>query len=218
MEETKSRRQTAFLTSESRLKQEYQLIKAHAPLGVYVVPHPTDLRVMHGALFVRQGEYKNGVFRFRIELPEIYPAAYPSIAFITSVYHPLVHPETGDLSLKPRFPLWNPENCFVFRVLEYLKRIFYFQDHWSHHDSIQNFEAFEAHMQDHEGLFQAKVDECVLKSQASLYEGPQDFMIRFTHFSTVHQKLLDALKFKDKETTEEQQCDAFMRWFKTQFL
>lgn len=206
------------MTSESRLKQEYQLIKNHAPLGLYVVPHPADLRTMNGVLFIRQGEYKNGIFRFKIELPEHYPVTYPIVTFVTYVYHPLVHPETGELALKPRFQTWNPESCFVFRVLDYMKKIFYFQDHWTHKDSILNQEAFDAFIQSADTAFQAKVDECVLRSQAAIYENPQDFMIRFTHFNSVHQKLLDALQFKDKETTEEQQCEAFMRWFKTQFL
>ena len=40
--------------------------------GVYIVPDLHDLRVWHGAIFVRRGYYANGFFKFRVELSRNY--------------------------------------------------------------------------------------------------------------------------------------------------
>ena len=80
---------------------EYKNLKDHGPLGIYVnnfyfilieinrevkiLPSFDNLRVWHGVLFVRSGLFKNGVFRFRVDIPEeyavIFLAARPLINF-----------------------------------------------------------------------------------------------------------------------------------------
>ena len=43
---------------------EYKHLKHHAPRGMYVLPSFTDRRCWHGVVFLRQGLYKRGIFKF----------------------------------------------------------------------------------------------------------------------------------------------------------
>ena len=114
-----------------QLLVEYTSLKTYAPLGMYVIPQLANMRVWHGVIFIRQGEYKGGVFRFKIEIPYSYPQTIPAVFFHTYVYHPLIHPETGELALGPQFPSWEPGKHFIFSILAYIKKIFYFKDCWT---------------------------------------------------------------------------------------
>lgn len=53
----------------------------------------------NGVLFVHQGPYEGGVFKFRIDFPMAgFPLNLPSVRFTTprQVFSPLVHFESGD--------------------------------------------------------------------------------------------------------------------------
>lgn len=62
----------------------------------------------------RLGPYRNGIFKFTISFPELYPVSPPTITFHTSIYHPLIAPHTpsshtpGAFSLRHGFPRWFP--------------------------------------------------------------------------------------------------------------
>jgi ubiquitin-protein ligase len=56
--------------------------------------------VWEGAVFVRQGLYKGGVFKFLISVPDGYPKEWPSVKFTTPLLHPQVDPQ-GFLNLTP---------------------------------------------------------------------------------------------------------------------
>ncbi len=91
------------------------MLKKLAPYGVYVMPSIDNIRSKHammhnttlgwnGVIFVRQGYYKNAILRFIISFPEEYPVVAPTVNFTSPVYHPLIHPETGELDLSVLFP------------------------------------------------------------------------------------------------------------------
>ena len=50
--------------------QEYRDLGNRPPRHVYVLPVPGSVLEFHGVLFVQQGFYSRGVFRFRIEFPK----------------------------------------------------------------------------------------------------------------------------------------------------
>ena len=85
-------RQNQEKLRDYQLLVEYTSLKAYSPLGVYILPQIANMRVWHGVIFIRQGEYKGGIFRFKIDLPYDYPMTSPSVFFHTYVYHPLIHP------------------------------------------------------------------------------------------------------------------------------
>ena len=56
-------------------------------------------------MFVRNGLYKEGKFKFRADF-KAFPEHPPQICFVSEVYHPLVNAETGELDLNvPPEPL-----------------------------------------------------------------------------------------------------------------
>ena len=78
---------------KQRILLEYKHLKEYSPSGVYVIPslHCTD--VLYGVIFVRDGDYKNAIFKFKITLPRNYNChmnCHPSIQFSSEVFHPYV--------------------------------------------------------------------------------------------------------------------------------
>ncbi len=77
-----------------KLSIEYKHLKQHCPGGVYLVPSFEDLRLFHGAIFVRRGAFMNGIFRFTLTCPPRYNdfGSHPILRFSSYVYNPHVHP------------------------------------------------------------------------------------------------------------------------------
>ena len=50
-------------------------------------------------MFVREGPFKDGIFKFQMNIPSSYPAKAPEVTFITKVYHPFVDLKSGKLDL-----------------------------------------------------------------------------------------------------------------------
>ena len=48
---------------------------------------------------MREGVYKDGIFKFEINIPNSYPAKPPEITFITRIYHPMIDFSTGKLDI-----------------------------------------------------------------------------------------------------------------------
>lgn len=96
----------------------------HCPRGLYVTPDTTTpARVWHGVLFLSHGYYRDAVFRFRVHIPDTYPAGAPTVHFLTDVYHPLV---TADrrLVMTTRFPQWRPRKDHMHNVLAFVRDVF----------------------------------------------------------------------------------------------
>ncbi|CAB4434200.1 unnamed protein product [Rhizophagus irregularis] len=102
----------------------------HCPSGVYVMPSGDNFHTWYGVLFVHKGYYKNGVFKFKLEIPSDYPERPPAVKFIfnlinnNGLFHPLVDPDTGSFSLSQQFNDWAPHKYYIFHVLHYIKKSF----------------------------------------------------------------------------------------------
>lgn len=81
------------------------------------------IAVWYGVIFVHQGYYSSGAFKFRVAIPEAYPEYPPSVTFISDMFHPLID-SGGNLSLSQQFPTWRPCEDYIFHVLHYIKNIF----------------------------------------------------------------------------------------------
>lgn len=57
------------------------------------------LLAWHGVIFIREGPYKDGIFKFEIRIPSSYPKSAPEVYFTTIVGHPLIDPYKGKLDL-----------------------------------------------------------------------------------------------------------------------
>ncbi|CAG8756213.1 8994_t:CDS:2, partial [Racocetra persica] len=106
----------------------------HCPSGVYVMPSADNFYIWYGVLFIHKGYYKGGVFKFKLNIPTEYPfydGKYPpTVHFISKLinddglFHPLIHPETGNFSLTQQFKDWASHKYYIFHVLHYVKKSF----------------------------------------------------------------------------------------------
>lgn len=62
----------------------------------------------------------------------------PKVFFTNYIFHPLIDSDTGELNLAPQFPAWRPRKDFIFLILTYLKKIFYFKDNWTAAQHVKN--------------------------------------------------------------------------------
>lgn len=58
------------------------------------MPTLENNRELHGVIFLRRGLYRNGVFRFKVMLPNAYNSvdSHPLISFDPPIFNPLVDP------------------------------------------------------------------------------------------------------------------------------
>ncbi|KAJ3226954.1 hypothetical protein HK099_003746 [Clydaea vesicula] len=97
----------------------------HLPAGLYVMPVVNNLYEWYGVIFIHRGYYKEGVFKFKLTIPESYPLEGPKINFITDMFHPLISTNFDrEFSLKQQFSKWRPQKDFICHVLHYLKNCF----------------------------------------------------------------------------------------------
>lgn len=60
-----------------------------------------------GVIFLRQGIYSQGVFRFHLVIPANFPGSEPPrVFFLSNVFHPSVDPATNELDVERSFPTW----------------------------------------------------------------------------------------------------------------
>ncbi|XP_076111269.1 AKT-interacting protein homolog A-like isoform X2 [Mytilus galloprovincialis] len=146
---------------EYSLMAEYKLLMQQKIPGCYLMPSALSPLIWYGILFMRQGLYQEGVFRFKLTIPDNFPdGECPSLVFDFPVFHPLVDPSTGELDVKRAFPKWRKNNNHVWQVLLYSRRCFYKIDT----KSPWNPEASVLYEEDTD-LFKKKVSETVAVSK-----------------------------------------------------
>ena len=84
-----------------KLAIEFKYLRKHAPGGVYLMPELENIRILHGVIFLRRGLYRDGVFRFQINLPLAYNDVnmHPEIIFTPPVFNPLIDPVVSLLAI-----------------------------------------------------------------------------------------------------------------------
>ena len=160
-----------------KLLIEYKQLAHIAPRGVYVLPSFDDMFLWHGVIFVRRGHYGGGIFKFRYQLPPTYPSigSRPSVVFTSRVYHPLVHPDSGELELHNAFPNWDPTQHFNVSVLTFIKKIFYLRDF--HVEFPYNAAANDT-WRDDKRAFLDEANRCVQESLEQRHENEPGSSIR----------------------------------------
>ena len=83
------------------------------PSGIYVLPILDDIKskikyiliitlVWQGVIFIKEGPYKGGMYKFEIRFPQNYPLKHPEVFFINKIIHPLIQDNTGKLDITVR--------------------------------------------------------------------------------------------------------------------
>lgn len=85
-------------------------------LGIYVIPSLKDMNSTHyffffhklyltnnivwnAVIFIRNGLYADGKFKFTVIFPKEFPKVKPIVKFLFPIYHPLIDPANGNLDL-----------------------------------------------------------------------------------------------------------------------
>mmetsp|Transcript_41356 Transcript_41356/g.81094 ORF Transcript_41356/g.81094 Transcript_41356/m.81094 type:complete len:271 (-) Transcript_41356:261-1073(-) len=131
----------AYQSQLARIKvlQELKALATLPVIGVYVAPFPDNMLELAGVVFVTEGHFKTGVFRFTISIPCSYPSTAPTISFSNPVYHPLVSlPPAQNLDTSVMFSQWNSKQHNLRSVLGYVKDIFTETGYWEERPSAVN--------------------------------------------------------------------------------
>ncbi|XP_037503876.1 AKT-interacting protein isoform X3 [Rhipicephalus sanguineus] len=178
------------------------------------------LNMWFGVLFIRQGLYQGGVFRFTLRIPENYPDGdCPDLVFESPIFHPLIDPVTGELDIKRSFLKWRKNVNFLWQVLLCARRAFYKIET----QTPLNPEAATLYEQNLE-QFKLKVAESLASCEQRLYESPATDDSHALHFlpwdSTVEERvsqrhILDkVLVGTAEETVEDSPSSVGLTWVK----
>jgi len=171
---------------------EYKMLKEDAPRGVYLLPAQDNLREYFGVIFVEAGLYRGAIFRFRVELSKQYPSngALPCVYFVSRVFHPYVHPSSGDLNMNAGFPSWHTPEHTLGSMLAFVKQIFYLQDYGV--PDPTNFQAAQLWTRNQNSFLQ-RVEDCVSLSIEKRLKNDTESTIRFTEFNSTHNVIRDEI-------------------------
>mmetsp|Transcript_16558 Transcript_16558/g.27363 ORF Transcript_16558/g.27363 Transcript_16558/m.27363 type:complete len:244 (-) Transcript_16558:426-1157(-) len=188
---------------------EFKHLKTHAPSGVYVMPSLDSMYVWYGVIFLRDGLYKGGTFKFVINIPEGYPDARPSVRFGTRIFHPQVS-LAGDMDLNKDFPSWSKNNSLV-QILTVIKKLFY----QIHADNPMNKEAAELYKNNKEEYIN-RVEQSVLNSQSTVLSNPENSSLRLTEYKQAHDDMFKRVMGMENDTALRSDADEgfkFYPWF-----
>jgi len=150
---------------EYSLMAEFNLLLKQKLPGIYCLPSAKSALTWYGVLFIRQGAYQEGVFRFQVQIPENYPDGdVPKIMFENSVFHPSIDPVTNQLNVKQGFHKWKRNVNHIWQILLYARRVFHKIDT----GGAVNPEAALLHDKDFEG-FCLRARSCVIDWKEQLY-------------------------------------------------
>jgi len=184
-----------------KLTIEYKHLRDHAPAGVFVIPSFGDLRRWYGAIFVRRGHFSNGIFKFRVDLPNEYNDVntWPVITFYSKIFNPLVHPESGLMDLKCAYPEWNPNRHYMVTVLTFLKKIFYMKEF--QFPDPPNPEAQHL-FNNNKKEFWERVAACVRESLEKMYDNEPGSSLRFTEEKPAHEHMRRSILEPDTQKAD----------------
>jgi len=179
---------------EYSLMAEFNLLLKQKLPGIYCIPSAKSSLVWFGVLFIRQGPYQEGVFRFQVEIPENYPDGdVPKVVFDNPVFHPSVDPNTNSLNVKQGFHKWKRNVNHIWQLLLYTRRVFYKIDL----ANPLNMEAASLYERDIE-QFQIRARSCVTDWKEQLYlvkDHPDPHYLTFTSFQEqIHGPVRDKMK------------------------
>lgn len=58
-------------------------------------------------IFIRQGIFKEGKFKFKVLFPKEFPKVRPEIIFTGDIFHPMIDQNSKKLDMNKLIPTWN---------------------------------------------------------------------------------------------------------------
>jgi len=207
-------KQVSDLLQQFSVLLEYERLQEIIPSGMYVMPSFESSLTWHGILFLRQGLYKGGAFKFLVELPEEYPDSPPKLYFTSEVFHPMVDAETGLVDIGGVFPEWRPGRDYASFMLPFLQRAMLRREYLSGSTRPPlNEQARDLYASD-PTAFAAKAAECARQSIQTVYQNAKGSALQFTKGpAEAHEKILESLRATDSSYCLEDRKAMFVDWF-----
>lgn len=175
---------------EYSILAEYNLLQKQKLPGVYVIPSANTSLCWFGIIFIRQGIYQEGIFRFKILIPDNYPDGdCPRLVFEHPVFHPLVDTESHELDVKRGFHKWRRNVNHIWQILLYARKCFYKFDT---KDPL-NSEAANLYENDNDS-FKDAAKACVQAWKERLYDEPPSQDPHYPAFSPYVPKVHESVK------------------------
>ncbi|XP_013117718.2 protein crossbronx [Stomoxys calcitrans] len=194
------------IQQEYKILAEYKMVESEKVGGVYVIPSFGNSLLWYGVIFVRQGLYEEGVFRFNISLPDTFPEdkTVPTVIFQNEMFHPLICPFTGTLDLSYAFPQWRFGEDHVWQILKYIQAIFIDPSECLRSSTTakwQNNEAAELLTQNR-AEYISKVKHCINANKEHLYDEPPTDDPHYITFEQYNEEIHGPIKQRIREGKE----------------
>lgn len=89
--------------------RELQLESKKKESDISLEPVDGNLYHWNGVLKGQEGTpYHSGKFRVDVVVPSSYPLTAPNFRFVTQIFHPNVHPKTGEICVDILKSAWSP--------------------------------------------------------------------------------------------------------------
>ena len=105
------------MATSNRLLKEYSELKKEMTEDLVLKPDESDLHLWNGKINGPNGTpYQNSSYNIWIKLPTSYPLSPPVISFNTKIFHPNIHPTSGEICLDILNTQWTPAWTLLYAV------------------------------------------------------------------------------------------------------
>jgi peroxin-4 len=97
------------MSSSNRLLKDFGELKKGNDGSFILCPDEKNIHSWKGKLKGPSGTpYQEGIFEILCEISNSYPLTPPEVKFFTKIFHPNIHPETGEICLDILKNEWTP--------------------------------------------------------------------------------------------------------------
>ncbi|KAG2387015.1 hypothetical protein C9374_002050 [Naegleria lovaniensis] len=100
------------MATQKRIMKEYNEIQKTKQQGftdVILQPDENNIYLWYAKCLGPKGtSYEDGVFELKIQVSKEYPITPPKVEFLTKIFHPNVHFETGEICMDILKDKWSP--------------------------------------------------------------------------------------------------------------
>ena len=165
-------------------------------------------------IFIRDGPYKGGIYKFEIKFPSEYPTKSPEVYFQTNILHPLIQETTGKLDLI-KFSNWESGKNYTIQVIYFIQEIFYEEAYFLEDNSFNPNLAVLAKENFPEFVKRARQQNDVIYSKR--FENIENSSIVFTKFNEDHQTIKNKILGNQTDVDQVDRIDDFKNWFVNNF-
>ncbi|XP_015113898.1 protein crossbronx homolog [Diachasma alloeum] len=177
---------------EYSILSEYNVLQNQDLRGIYVIPSAENSFLWFGVLFIRQGFYQGGVFRFTMTLPENFPdGGCPKVAFQSNVFHPLVYPETNELNTSAGFPEWKKNNR-IYQLVQFIVKVFTKVDGKLPSTNLEASTLLNNNVEE----FRSRARKCVRESLDHVYDPPETEDTHYIKFTSWDPEIHEPIRQK----------------------